>query len=166
MAAWSNPGSGRSVTTSSAHIRPCASAMATRTGLGATAAAITRACCSSTERTACLSAVECGPGTRLLFGQAQSFDQPAPQVWAIVVTIQCKVNRSFEVASGISQVVSRAAVHDDVYRMALLDQQRDRVGQLDLTAAAHRRSPGPEHNDPRPRTATERPLTWAFPPSP
>src|SRR5271165_2052722 len=110
--------------------------MATRTGLGATAAAITRACCSSTERTACLSAVECGPGTRLLFGQAQSFDQPAPQVGAIVVTIQCKVNRSFEVAAGISQVVSRAAMHDDVHGVALVDQQRNRVGQLDLATCA------------------------------
>jgi hypothetical protein len=51
MAAWSKPGIGFSATTSSAHIKPWDSAIGTRTGLGATAAAATLACCSSTDRT-------------------------------------------------------------------------------------------------------------------
>src|SRR6478752_3494312 len=139
MAAWSNPGSGRSVTTSSAHIRPCASAIATRTGRGATAAACTRACCSSTDRTMRLSVTEpgCGapgPMQSLLLSQAQSRNQPAAQVRAVVITIQGKVNRSLEVPAGISQVVSRSAVHHDVDGMALVDEQRDGIGELDLAA--------------------------------
>src|SRR5690242_2496555 len=132
MAAWSKPGSGRSVTTSSAHIRPCASAIATRTGRAATAAAVTRACCSSTERTTRLSRSR-GRDVSAV-DQPQTFHQPPPQIGPVVVALQRKVNRSLEVAAGISQVVSIAAMDNDVHRMALVDQQRDRVGQLDLTA--------------------------------
>src|SRR5215212_6781952 len=137
MAAWSKPGSGRSVTTSSAHIRPCASAIATRTGRGATAAAVTRACCSSTERTKRLSDVA-GPPDPSAVDQPQPFHQPPPQIGAVVVALQGKVNRSLEVASGISQVLSITAMHDDVYRMTLVDQQCDRVRQLDLATRTPR----------------------------
>ncbi len=73
--------------------------------------------------------------------QAQSLHQPAPQVGAVVITVQCKVNRSLEVATGISQVVSVTAMHYDVHGMALVDQQRDRVGQLDLAARPARHPP-------------------------
>src|SRR5690349_4220611 len=108
--------------------------MATRTGRGATAAAATRACCSSTERTTRLSpAVGACRASTLVFGQAQSLHQPPPQLGAVVVAFQGKVNRSLEVAARISQVVSRPAVHHDMHRMVLLDQQRDGVGELDFT---------------------------------
>src|ERR1700675_1499302 len=121
--------------------------MATRIGRGATAAAEIRACCSSTERTACLSAQalagakpgELGPGPPaplLLLAQAQPRHQPSPQIGAIVVTVQCKVNRSLEVPAGISQVVSGSAMHNHVDRMALGDEQRDRVGELYFAAGA------------------------------
>src|SRR6478735_4668524 len=131
MAAWSKPGSGRSVTTSSAHSKPCASAIATRTGRAATAAAVTRACCSSTERTRRLSPLR-GRRDVSAVDQPQTFHQPPPQFGPVVVALQRKVNRSLEVAARISQVVSVTAMDDDVHRMALVDQQRDRVGQLDL----------------------------------
>src|ERR1700759_2015934 len=70
--------------------------------------------------------------------QAQPFHQPPPQFRPVVVTLQRKVNRSLEVAARISQVVSIAAMHNHVNRVALVDQQRDRVGQLDLTARSTR----------------------------
>src|SRR5437660_730947 len=114
--------------------------MATRIGRGATAAAVIRASCSSTERTSAplcprtltgavsgeVSLTARSPRDRrspgpLPLGQAQSRHQPPPQFRAVVVTIQCKVNRSLEVAAGISQVVSRSVMHHDVDGMALFD---------------------------------------------
>src|SRR5215213_1872590 len=105
--------------------------MATRTGLGATAAAATRACCSSTERTTRLSPARGPHRAVLVFGQAQSLYQPPP-LGSVVVALQCKVNRSLEVPAGISQVVSRSAMNHHVHRMAFFDEQRNRVGQLNL----------------------------------
>lgn len=71
---------------------------------------------------------------RLLLCQTQSRHQPSPQVRAVVVTIQCKVNRSLEVPARISQVVSGPLVDDDMDGMALGNQQRDRIGELHFTA--------------------------------
>src|SRR3954463_9936684 len=115
--------------------------MATLIGLGATAAADIRACCSSTERTVRLPAVQPGelgptPDCRLLLAKAQSRHQPPPQLRAVVVTIQCKVNRSLEVPAGISQVVSGSAMNDDVHRMALGNKQRDGIGELHFATGA------------------------------
>src|SRR5258708_6652718 len=112
--------------------------MATRTRRGATAAAATRACCSSTERTVPLSAVP-WPAARSssadsACAQAQSLDQPAPQLRSVVVAFQRKVNRSLEVAARISQVVSRTTMHHDVNRMTLVDQQGNGIGELNLSA--------------------------------
>ncbi|SKU22795.1 Uncharacterised protein [Mycobacteroides abscessus subsp. abscessus] len=75
MAAWSNPGNGRAVTTSSAHNKPWASAIATRTGRGATAAAVTLACCSSTERTGAF--LTPTPAARTIPGRAARPATPA-----------------------------------------------------------------------------------------
>src|SRR6476620_2090550 len=129
MAAWSKPGSGRSVTTSSAHSSPWASEIATRTGRGATAAAVTIVCCSSTDR-------KFLPPELLGIRPLQSVDQPFAQRWAVLVHVQRKVNRSSEVAAGISEIVSRASVHDDVNGMAFLDEEGDGVGELELAACA------------------------------
>ena len=73
-----------------------------------------------------------------MFGQAQSLYQPPPQLGSVVVAFQRKVNRSLEVPAGISKVVSRAAMHQGMHRMSLVDQQRDRVGQLNLPARSAR----------------------------
>src|SRR4051794_34576676 len=107
--------------------------MATRTGRGATAAAATLACCSSTERTHAPFFSRRAP-TLVSCAQAQSLDQPAPQLRSVIVTLQCKVNRSLEVPAGISQVVSASAMHDDVDGMTLVDEQSDRIGQLDFAS--------------------------------
>src|SRR4051812_38952785 len=114
--------------------------MATRTGLGATAAAATRACCSSTERTTPLSRRQ---GRRCVsaIDQPQSLHQPPAQLWPVVVALQRKVNRSLEVPAGISEVVSITAVHHHMHRVTLVDQQRDGVCQLDLAAGAARNPP-------------------------
>src|SRR6185312_14051413 len=109
MAAWSNPGSGRAVTTSSAQRSPWASEIATRTGAGRTAAASTRRSCSSTDRT--------------VGSAVQPSGQPFAQVGTVLRVLQREVDEGADVAARVAQVVAAAAVHDDVDRVALGDQQ-------------------------------------------
>lgn len=69
---------------------------------------------------------------------AEPLDQPLPQARTVIVAIQRKVNSSLEIAAGISQVVSGSAVHHNMHRMPLVDQQSDGVGELQLAAGPAR----------------------------
>src|SRR5918999_3706859 len=122
MAAWSKPGSGREETTSSAQRNPCASEIATRTGAGRTAEARIRSSCSSTVLTF-LSALQAG-------------GQPGTQVGTEVRVVEREVDERADVPGGVTEVVPVTTVHDHVHRVALVDQQRDGVGELQLTACA------------------------------
>src|SRR6185295_8669576 len=108
MAAMSNPGTGRALTTSSAHRRPYASVIASRTGAGRTAASSTRSSCSSTDRT----------GLAL-----QPLDEPGPELWPVLRGFEGEVDERPDVAAGVAKVVTTAAVHHDVHRVPLRDQQ-------------------------------------------
>src|SRR5690606_2105777 len=120
MAAWSNPGSGRAETTSSAQRSPCASEIATRTGAGRTAADRIRSSCSSTVRTAS--------------STVQSGGQPGTQVGADLRVVEREVDDGADVAGRVAEVVAATAVHDHVDRVPLADHQRDGVGELQLAA--------------------------------
>lgn len=66
----------------------------------------------------------------------ETSDQPLSQRRAVVIHVQCEVNRSAEVTAGISEVVSSTAVNDDVHGMAFGDEKRDGIGQLQLTTGS------------------------------
>src|SRR6185312_9600658 len=117
MAAMSKPGTGRGLTTSSAHRRPYASVIASRTGAGRTAAPSTRSSCSSTDRI----------GLTL-----QPLDEPGAQLRPVLGAFEGVVDEGADVAAGVAEVVAAAAVHHDVHGVALGDQQLDGVGELQL----------------------------------
>src|SRR6478609_5714192 len=121
MAAMSKPGTGRGLTTSSAHRRPYASVIASRTGAGRTAAPSTRSSCSSTDRT----------GLTL-----QPLDEPGAQLGPVFGVLEGEVDEGPDVAAGVAEVVAAAAVHDDVHGVSLRDQQLDGVGELQFTPRA------------------------------
>src|SRR5690349_18461173 len=121
MAAMSKPGTGRGLTTSSAHRRPYASVIASRTGAGRTAAPSTRSSCSSTDRTALT---------------LQPLDEPGAQLRPVLGVLEGVVDEGADVAAGVAEVVASAPVHHDVHRVALGDQQLHGVSELQLAPRA------------------------------
>src|SRR5690606_41845194 len=103
MAAWSNPGSGRAETTSSAQRSPCASEIATRTGAGRTAADRIRASCSSTVRTAS--------------STVQSGGQPGTQVGADLPVVEREVDDGADGAGRAAEDLAATAADDPLYRV-------------------------------------------------
>src|SRR5690606_2838363 len=97
------------------------SEIATRTGAGRTAAERIRSSCSSTVRTA---------------STFQAGGQPGTQVGADVGVGEGEVDVGAGVPGRVAEVVAAAAVHHHVDGVALLDQEGDGVGELQLAARA------------------------------
>src|SRR5215470_8971468 len=113
--------------TSSAHSIPCASEIATRIGAGRMAAASTRASCSSTDLIATVSQRP---------GSLQATAKPGCQLAAVVGMVESEVDGSLEQPDRVTNIVPSTAMHHYMHRVALLDQQRDGVGELQFATGA------------------------------